>query len=218
MHETQQKILRLCQTQDISKMSYGQIGAAIGVSHPQKVKHHLEQLKKKKLIDVSGIRNVVSLTKAQLKAPDVIINVPILGEANAGKATLIAEEIVHGYLSLSKSILKKYSNIFALKVVGNSMNNAKGMHPTGIQNGDYVIVDSNNKYPHDGDYVVSIIEGCANIKRFYRDEENERIVLLSESKDREEYPPIFVHQNDFISYLVSGVVIQVVKKFVPRTQ
>lgn len=33
-----------------------------------------------------------------------------------------------------------------------------------MESGDFVIVDSENTSPRDGDYVVSVIDGMANIK------------------------------------------------------
>lgn len=50
LHIIQQKILHLAKTQDVHKMRLIDIGKYIGEKHPQKVKHHLNQLKKKCLI------------------------------------------------------------------------------------------------------------------------------------------------------------------------
>ena len=63
--------------------------------------------------------------------------------------------------------------------------------------------------PRDGDYVVSIIDGMANIKKYRLDKANERIVLLSEST--KDYAPIFIHRDD--DFRISGKVLDVVKKF-----
>ena len=64
-----------------------------------------------------------------------------------------------------------------------------------------------------GDYVLSIIDGMANIKRYFRDLEYQRIILLSESSAS--ISPIFIHRDDMDNYLVNGKVIQVIKK--PKT-
>ena len=72
-----------------------------------------------------------------------------------------------------------------------------------------MIVDSENISPRDGDYVVSIIDGMANIKKYRLDKANERIVLLSEST--KDYAPIFIHRDD--DFRISGKVLDVVKKF-----
>jgi len=91
--------------------------------------------------------------------------------------------------------------------VGPSMNMAKT--PGGsIENGDYVIIDSVDRVPNNGDYVVSVIDGCANIKKFL--EEENRVVLISESSTPEKFPPIFIYEGD--EFLINGKVVQVVKK------
>lgn len=209
LHEIQRKILKIAQTQDISKLSLREIGELIGEEHPQKIKHHLEQLRKKKLLALNGPRNIVADIKGAIQASEAIINVPILGDANCGKATLLAEEDLKGYLPVSKTLLKKIRGIFALKAVGDSMNKAN-IDGQAIEDGDYVIVDTTDKVPVSGAYVVSIIDRAVNIKRLYMDEEDERFVLMSESK--KEYPPIFIHANDMSEYLINGKVLQVIKK------
>ena len=57
-------------------------------------------------------------------------------------------------------------------------------------------------------YVVSIINGTANIKKVRRSEEQYRIELISEST--EAYPPILLHDTD--QYLIVGEVKQVISK------
>jgi len=59
-------------------------------------------------------------------------------------------------------------------------------------------------------YVLSIIKGMANIKKFIFDEVRNRILLLSEST--QDYAPIIIHNNDFDNYMVNGQVVQVIKK------
>ena len=87
------------------------------------------------------------------------------------------------------------------------MNNAN-INRKNIEDGDFVIVDAEQKSPEPGQYIVSIIDEMANIKKFVPDPQNKRIVLKSEST--KEYLPIFIHEND--NYHVSGKVIDVIKK------
>jgi len=77
-----------------------------------------------------------------------------------------------------------------------------------IDDGDYVIIDSQNCEAKDGEVVLSVIDGMANIKKFSVDEENNQIVLVSESTQN--FPPIYIHQDD--DYMINGKVIQVIKK------
>ena len=76
-----------------------------------------------------------------------------------------------------------------------------------IERGDFVIVCCENTSPHDGDYVVSVIDGMANIKKYRLDKDNSRIALLSEST--QEYSPIFIHKDD--DFKISGKVVGIVK-------
>jgi SOS-response transcriptional repressor LexA len=48
----------------------------------------------------------------------------------------------------------------------------------------------------------------ANIKKYIFDEENNQIVLVSQSS--KDIPPIYIHEDD--SFMVNGKVIQVIKK------
>jgi len=79
-----------------------------------------------------------------------------------------------------------------------------------IEDGDYVIIDSEQKNPKNGEYVLSIIDDVANIKRYFEDKKNKQVVLLSES--RANFLPIYIHPREIPEYLVGGKVIQVIKK------
>jgi SOS-response transcriptional repressor LexA len=89
--------------------------------------------------------------------------------------------------------------------VGSSLNRAN-IGGKSIEDGDYVIVDCQNKNPANGQYILSIIDGMANMKRFFR--EGEEIRLVSESSI--DISPIIIHQDD--DYMISGVILMVVKK------
>lgn len=78
-----------------------------------------------------------------------------------------------------------------------------------IDDGDYVLIDSEAKNPENGDYVLSIIDGAANIKKFRKDKERGLIMLISESSSN--YDPIYIHQDDASSYSVAGKVLGVLK-------
>ena len=79
-----------------------------------------------------------------------------------------------------------------------------------VEDGDFIVIDSANRNPKDGDYILSIIDNMANIKKIKFDRENNRIALISESTEK--YPPIFIRPNDNFNYLINGVVLQVIKK------
>lgn len=96
-------------------------------------------------------------------------------------------------------------NLFAVKASGDSMNKAN-IDGEVIENGDYVVISKGSISIKNGDYVLSIIDDKANIKRFFRDK-NGNIVLISEST--REYPPIYITPEDS-SYIVNGKVVKVI--------
>ncbi len=211
MHIIQEKILQLMDNENIGKMTLRAIGEAIGeLNSPQKIKHHLDQLAKNGLIKIDKSKNIIERVKRGIVAGGKMMAVPILGSANCGEALCFGEENFHGNIYISQSLLKNFKNIFAVKVVGQSMNRAKVNKKDAISDGDYVIVDKENKSPQNGDYVLSTIDGMVNVKRFFRDKKNNQIVLFSEST--QDFAPIYIAENDFVDYLVNGKVVQVLKK------
>ena len=93
-----------------------------------------------------------------------------------------------------------------MRAEGNSLNRAS-IDGKNVESGDFVLVDSESTLPRDGDYIVSVIDGMANIKKYLLDKKNSRIALLSEST--QEYSPIFIHESD--DFKISGKIIEVVK-------
>lgn len=208
MHEIQRKILDLAMSKNIGRMKLREIGYLVGEPHPQKIKHHLNQLEKRGLIKINKAKNVVERIKTGINKKTKLINIPILGSANCGEATFFADKNLEGYLKVSSSILtRKRTDIFALKTIGSSMNKAN-IQGNSIEDGDFLIVDCNDNNPQNNDYVVSIIDSCANVKKFLQDDKNNQIVLVSEST--QDFPPIYIHPND--DFRINGKVVQVIKK------
>jgi len=76
-----------------------------------------------------------------------------------------------------------------------------------INEGDYVLVDQDEQVK-DGDYVLSIIDGLANIKRLGIDLQQQQFVLFSESSTQR--APIVIDPEDR-DYYINGKVIRVIK-------
>jgi len=212
MHIIQQKILQLTKQIDISTVGLRKLGQLIGESHPQKVKHHLEQLNKKGFLHKDAKDNSIIATTTLKSKTAPLFSLPIMGSANCGPADIYAEENIEGYLKLSPTVVgrKKSDGLFIIKAVGDSMNQAKAVPGGPIENGDYVVIDSHKKTPQNGDYVLSVIDDTANIKRFYYDQANKQIALASESSLP--IQPIYIHNSDTEKYLVNGQIIQVIKR------
>lgn len=209
MHKLQQAILELSSKKNLAGMTLREIGEHVGEQHPQKIKHHLNQLRVKGLMADGNKPEPFKGSKIIGTGQTQMISIPILGSANCGSAQIFASENLEGYLTVSAGMIPKKKKLFAVRAVGTSMNRAS-INDKPIEDGDYVIVDANYKNPQDGDYVLSVIGGSANIKRFCRDTENNQIVLLSESS--QELPSIYIHPKDFSEYMVNGKVVEVIKK------
>ncbi len=211
MHSIQEKLLKLSATKNLSEMSLREIGKLIDVDSAQKVKHHLLQLEKNGFLQMDRLAKVMVKTRPGVfsSSQSALIAIPIFGTANCGPATAYAEQETEGYLRVSGKLLSKKKGIFAIKASGYSMNKANVNGET-VEDGDYVLVDPNAGSIRNGDYVLSIIDNVANIKRFFKDNDNQRIILMSESSAS--VSPIFIHTDDLDRYLVNGKVIQVIKK------
>jgi len=135
-----------------------------------------------------------------------INTIPVLGFANAGPATLFADENVKDHIRFPVN-KKNAKKTFALKIEGNSMNKAN-INGKNIDSGDFAIVRE-SKTAENGNYVLSIIDGKANIKKFFNDKKNKQILLVSESS--EDIAPICITEKDKDDFLVQGIVFDVVK-------
>lgn len=214
MHKIQKSILDIATRKDLDRMTLREIGECVGEEHPQKVKHHLGQLKLKGFLSPDGKPATHSAGGRRLHKSGLLA-IPILGSANCGEAKLFAEESVEGFLQVSPRMVPKKTGLFAVKAVGPSMNRANVGGKT-IDDGDFVIVDRTIQKPKNGDYVLSVIGGQANIKKFIVDRKNKQLVLLSESS--QDLPPIYIHPQDLAdsTYTINGKVVWVIKRLPVR--
>ena len=209
MHSLQAKILRLAEQIDISKLSLRQLGGLIGEKHAQNVSYHRDQLIRRGLLS----RDFKPTAKIGGDGGSSnLVTIPIVGSANCGPAQILAQENIDGYLWVSPKLIKPHrrNKLIAIRAVGDSMNAAKAIPGGPIEENDFVIVDRTNSAPKNGDYVLSIIDDAANIKRFYQDPETKEVSLVSESTI--EAPPIFIHPEDSWDCMINGVVERVLKK------
>lgn len=155
-------------------------------------------------IDVQDYKTI-GAPKDKMKT---FFSVPIYGVANAGSATIFAEENLLGHLKIPDNISAEKDSLFALEVQGDSMNLAK-IGGKNIEHGDFVLIDSDYKNPVSGDYVLSIIDSMANLKKINIDKKTKTICLLSESTNKK-HKPIFISSSD--DYAVNGKIISVIKR------
>ncbi len=213
MHELQSKLYNLAKHEDLGKLSLRQIAKMIGADNkPQIAKHHLLQLDKIGLLQVNLDEGVVKPTKRGFNMPAakrLFYSLPIVGMANCGPANVFAEERIEGYLKVSAKMLPhRKSDLFVLVADGPSMNKAEVRDGVTIEDGDYVVVDSADRTPTNGDVVVAVIEGLATIKRYRKDTKNNRVLLEADSTEK--YHPIVIAEDD--EFVISGIVVDVIKK------
>jgi len=209
MHIIQQKLLRLAETFNLGNMALRDIGKIIGEDHPQLIKHHLEQLEKKEMINWDKENKVITRVNAGVVTNTDFLTVPVVGAANCGPALLYATPMIDEHIKVSKALLKGHTKVFAIRAVGSSMNQANIDGKT-IDEGDYVIIDPDDRSIRTNDYVLSVIDEMANIKKIVMDDEHNQIALLSESTA--EYPPIYIDKSEASKYFLNGKVIQVIKQ------
>lgn len=135
---------------------------AVGIKSTSTGHEYLRRLESKGYISkCSGKSRALKVEGKASPETGRMCRVPILGRVTAGQP-ILAVENYDGYVDFPSSMARGRANLFALRVMGESMIEA------GILDGDIVVVES-RKYADDGEIVVAMIEEEATVKRFFRD-------------------------------------------------
>ncbi len=122
-----------------------------------------------------------------------MINLPILGVANAWQALSVAEEYYYWALPVSKSIISWDSkDYFVVKVDGTSMNEFKVNGKT-IENWSYVLIDRREKVINTKDAFLFVVEWAATLK--IPKVEWKNLYLIPKSRDTH-HQPIVLQDGD----------------------
>lgn len=162
--KSQQKVYDyICACAQESRVpSVREICAATGLKSTSTVHLHLKTLEEKGLIErEKGFNRCIKVSGTEKTS-----QIPVLGRVTAGMPILAVEDI-ETYIPISEG-LRRGRELFALRVVGESMINA------GILDGDIVIVHR-TPVAANGDIVVAMIEDEATVKRFYKEEGHFRL-------------------------------------------
>ena len=162
--KSQQKVydyIREC-AQDNRIPSVREICSVTGLQSTSTVHLHLKTLEEKGLIERDKRLN----RSIRLSGSEKSSLIPIMGRVTAGMPILAVEDI-EMYIPVSDN-LKRGRELFALRVMGESMINA------GILDGDIVIVHR-TPVANNGDIVVAMIEDEATVKRFYKEDGHFRL-------------------------------------------
>lgn len=158
---------------------------ALGVKSTSSMHRMLHELESDGLITIAtGKRRNISIAN-QGNA----VTVPLLGTVAAG-VPILAHESIEGFVTFD-SPRRDNSNLFALRVQGDSMINA------GILDGD-IIVAKQTPVAENGEIVVALIGDEATVKRLYRN--GHQVELHAENPD---YAPIIEDEVTLMGKVVA---------------
>lgn len=174
-----------------------EIADALGLSSLATVHEHLQALERKKVIRryQGAIRGIEILDKKIGKLLQGV-ELPILGFIAAGKPIEPYTD-PNATLRVSPTLLSGKKNSFVLQVRGDSMVDE------GILDGDYVVVEKQEK-ANDGEIVIALLEnGLATLKRFFREKTRVRLEPANAKRS-----PIYAKNIQ-----IQGKVIGVIRKY-----
>ncbi|MDR1804461.1 MAG: transcriptional repressor LexA [Treponema sp.] len=144
---------------------------------------HLAALKKKGLLRQGDKRSRTMELVRTGEEGEGFADIPILGTVAAGRPILSVENM-DGSIKLHRSFIRNGGKYFALRVKGDSMEEA------GIMNGDTAVIEQSETARTGEIAVVMLDDDAVTLKRFYR--ENNRIKLQPENS---KYSPIFCSRD-----------------------
>ncbi len=172
------------------------IGAHFGLSSLATVHKHLINLERKGVIRRKrNLSRAIELTPPHKTAQ--ALELPLLGQVAAGLPIEAVE--IQDALSVPADLVRHAHEAFALRVTGRSMIDE------GILDGDFIVVEQRPSADN-GQTVVTLLQGEATVKKFYR-EAGGRIRLQPANPDME---PIVVDETEVE---IQGVVSAVVRKY-----
>ena len=128
---------------------------------------HLTALKKKGLLKQGEKRpRTMELVKDGETEED-FETIPILGTVAAGRP-ILADENMEGSIRLDRVMLKPGKKYFALRVRGDSMENA------GIMDGDTAVIEQQNMV-RNGEIAVVMLDEAVTLKTFYQESSRVRL-------------------------------------------
>ncbi len=137
-----------------------------------------------------------------------IIQLPVFASVGCGSPTVIAQRTFDDFISIAASLIKgkKKENVYVIKVIGTSMNEA------GINDGDYLLVErTEGQDINIGDRVVAIIDDSAVVKRYVRSDD---LIILQPVSSDKSHKPIILDMNS--TYKIFGKVLKTIR--MPKTE
>jgi repressor LexA len=144
---------------------------------------HLAALRKKGYLKQGDKRSRTMELVRTGEEDEGFAEIPILGTVAAGRP-ILALENMDGSIKLHRSFIRNGGKYFALRVKGDSMEDA------GIMNGDTAVIEQSDTARNGEIAVVMLDDDAVTLKTFYR--ENNRIRLQPENS---KYSPIFCSRD-----------------------
>lgn len=173
--------------------SIAEIAKSVGVVKSTVYKYLLE-MREKGMIQYDGKEIRTDLID---KIKPNVTKAAILGSVSCG-VPKFAEENIEEYVSLPESLFGK-GEFYILRAKGDSM------IEVGIDDGDLVVIKAQN-YARNGEIVVALIDDEATLKRFYKEEKNNKVRLHPENSKMED---IIVD-----NCIIQGIAVKVIKDLI----
>jgi len=175
-----------------------EIGDRFGIKSTNGVRDALKALELKGYIKkISNQARGIALPKKAFPTSAHTAHLPIIGRIAAG-TPILAQENIEDTLTLDQAVLPRSTEIFALRVQGDSMVG------DGILNGDIAIIRM-QKNAERGQIVAAVIDGDATLKH-YHPLTNKIELRASNPK----YFPITVSEGEDFS--IAGILAGVIRK------
>ncbi|MBU4141572.1 hypothetical protein KKE99_01710 [Patescibacteria group bacterium] len=162
----------------------------------------LKKLEDQGLIKRTGQERGIELLNKKNSLSN-LIDIPIFGTANAGAPSAFADQHIEGYLKISNELVNN-KKLFAIKVSGSSMDRTQ-IKGKIINDGDFILINPEDKNFQDNDRVLVSVGGLATVKKL-KFINKDMIGLFPESSDKT-YVPIYITSKD--KAIINGKVIDV---------
>jgi len=160
----------------------------------------MEVMKNSNGDDLSSIDNINNTPLTELMRSVTIV--PLIGTIAAG-VPILAEENIDDKLTFPKAFLPTVGNMFALRIKGDSMEEA------GIHDGDIAVLKQVSDFKTEvknGDIVAAIIDGEATLKTF--EKKGTKMRLLPANSN---YSPIDLKATDFVR--LAGILVGIFRSY-----
>ncbi len=180
-----------------------EIGLQFNITSTNGVRSVLHALAKKNYIERSpklsrGI-DLPQVEKSPMSTEENVITVPILGRVAAG-TPILAVENLEGTVVVDRDFLMRQSNVFALKVQGDSMKDA------GIVDGDLIFARQ-QRVAERGQIVIALMGEETTVKYYFPEGP---FIRLQPANDA--YRPIII-DADIPDFSILGRVIGVMRRY-----